>query len=425
MLEASDGVGGRLRTDLVQGFRLDRGFAVLFEAYPEARAQLDLQALDLRPFEPGADVYLGGGRMVTLADPLRAPAVIWRALRSGIWRPGDLPALLRWRRRARPRLEATEHEMTADRRLRDLGLSEPLRERFLRPLFAGEFFDHDLRLSSLLLDQAFLMMARGATSLPSEGMGAIAEQLAGRIPGGVRLGARVQRVFDGGVELAGGEPIAARDVVVATEPPEAARLTGADLPREPRSTTALWFASGRAPAGSRIVLDGTGEGPVTTVAAISEVAPSYAGGASRLRDLRRPPRGDHPRAPSESRVRSYADRFRRSGRRRLAPAAPRSHPLGAARSAARNAGAAARSKVGAGRPRRRGRRGERVDRRRAASRPPGGRGDPGLALPQCVREHAPLDLGVPGRIGAIWILPRLPRMRSVLRPGSVRAEPRQ
>jgi phytoene dehydrogenase-like protein len=276
VLEASDGVGGRLRTDLVEGYRLDRGFAVLFEAYPEARGQLDLQALDLRPFEPGADVYLGGGRMVTLSDPLRAPRSLLGSLRSGLWRPSDLAALVRWRGRAAVRLEATEPEMTADRRLRELGLSEPLRERFFRPLFAGEFFDHELRLSSLLLDQAFLMMARGATSVPAEGMGAIAEQLAGRIPGGVRLGARVQRVFDGGVELAGGEPIEAREVVVATEPPEAARLTGADLPREPRSTTALWFAVERAPADRRIVLDGTGAGPVTTLAALSVVAPSYA-----------------------------------------------------------------------------------------------------------------------------------------------------
>jgi phytoene dehydrogenase-like protein len=276
VLEASDGVGGRLRTDSVEGYRLDRGFAVLFEAYPEARAQLDLQALDLRPFEPGADVYLGGGRMATLSDPLRAPRSLLGSLRSGLWRPSDLPALVRWRARAAMRLEATEPEMTADRRLRELGLSEPLRERFLRPLFAGEFFDHELRLSSLLLDQSFLMMARGATSVPAEGMGAIAEQLAGRIPGGVRLGARVQRVFEGGVELAGGEPIEAREVVVATEPPEAARLTGAELPREPRSTTALWFAVEPAPAGRRIVLDGTGAGPVTSLAALSVVAPSYA-----------------------------------------------------------------------------------------------------------------------------------------------------
>lgn len=276
VLEASDGVGGRLRTDLVEGYRLDRGFAVLFEAYPEARAQLDLPALDLRPFEPGADVYVGDGRMVALSDPLRAPRSIVRSLRSGLWRPSDLPALLRWRSRVRPRLEATEPEMTADRRLRELGLSAPLRERFLRPLFAGEFFDRELGISSLLLDQAFLMMARGATSVPAEGMGAIAEQLAGRVPGGVRLEARVQRVFDGGVELAGGEPIAAREVIVATEPVEAARLTGAELPREPRSTTALWFAVERAPAGRRLVLDGTGEGPVNSAAVLSAVAPSYA-----------------------------------------------------------------------------------------------------------------------------------------------------
>jgi hypothetical protein len=86
----------------------------------------------------------------------------------------------------------------------------------------------------------------------------------------------VQRVFEGGVELAGGEPIDAREVIVATEPPEAARLTGAAMPRTPRSTTALWFAVERAPADRRIVLDGTGQGPVTTVAAVSAVAPSYA-----------------------------------------------------------------------------------------------------------------------------------------------------
>ena len=88
VLEASDGVGGRLRTDIVDGYRLDRGFAVLFEAYPEARAQLDLQALDLRPFAPGADVYLGGGRMATLSDPLRAPRSIFDSRPLGTLAPG-------------------------------------------------------------------------------------------------------------------------------------------------------------------------------------------------------------------------------------------------------------------------------------------------------------------------------------------------
>jgi phytoene dehydrogenase-like protein len=276
VLEASDGVGGRLRTDLVDGYRLDRGFAVLFEAYPEARAQLDLLGLDLQRFEPGADVYLGDGRIVTLADPRRAPARLVATLRSSLWRPSDLRALVRWRSEARVRLDATAPEMTADRRLRQLEISAQLRERLLRPLFAGIFLDRELGLSSLLLDQAFAMMARGATSVPAEGMGAIAAQLAATVRDGVQLGTSVRRVVEGGVELAGGDLVEAREVIVATEPREAARLTGATLPTEARSSTALWFAAGQAPAGARIVLDGTGQGPVTTVAVLSAVAPSYA-----------------------------------------------------------------------------------------------------------------------------------------------------
>jgi phytoene dehydrogenase-like protein len=276
VLEASDGVGGRLRTDVVDGYRLDRGFAVLFEAYPEAQAQLDLAALDLQRFEPGADVYLGAGRFATVSDPRREPARILATLRSGLWRPGDLPALLRWRASARHRLEATAAETTGDQRLHDLRLSTPLRERFLRPLLTGIFLDRELGLSSLLVDQAFAMMAHGATSVPDAGMGAIADQLAARVPGGVRLGARVQQVIDNGVELANGERIDAREVVVATAPLEGARLSGATLPSQPRSSTALWFAMEQAPAGRRIVLDGSGEGPVTTVAVMSGVAAGYA-----------------------------------------------------------------------------------------------------------------------------------------------------
>ncbi|HEY1479748.1 MAG TPA: FAD-dependent oxidoreductase, partial [Gaiellales bacterium] len=150
------------------------------------------------------------------------------------------------------------------------------------PLLTGIFLDRDLALSSLLVDQAFAMMARGSTSVPDAGMGAIAGQLADRIPGGVRLGARVRRVVDEGVELESGERIEGREVIVATEPLEGARLSGAELPREPRASSALWFAMEHAVAGTRIVLDGTGEGPVTTFAMMSAVAPGYAPAGGHL-----------------------------------------------------------------------------------------------------------------------------------------------
>ncbi|MGA1525128.1 MAG: FAD-dependent oxidoreductase, partial [Planctomycetota bacterium] len=72
VLDAADAVGGRVRTDVVEGFRLDRGFQVLQTAYPEARRALDYGALELRPFEPGALVRVAG-RFVRVVDPWRRP----------------------------------------------------------------------------------------------------------------------------------------------------------------------------------------------------------------------------------------------------------------------------------------------------------------------------------------------------------------
>lgn len=276
VLEASDGVGGRVRTDELEGHRLDRGFQVLFERYPELEGAVDLAALDLRRFEPGADVA-GLGALRTLADPRRAPGRLAASLRSGLVGVRDVPALLRWRASARWVVESTVAETTGEARLRSLGLSERLRERVIRPLFAGVFLDRGLGVSSLLLDQAFAMMAAGATSVPNRGMGAIAAQLAAGLPeGSLRLRTRVAGVAPGGVELEDGRRISAGAVVVATEPPEAARLSGARLPSDPRSGTCLWFSAAVAPAGRRIVLDGPGTGPLSTLAVLSAVAPGYA-----------------------------------------------------------------------------------------------------------------------------------------------------
>ena len=101
VLEASDGVGGRVRTDVVEGFRLDRGFQVLLTAYPEARRVLDYAALDLRPFLAGALVRRSCP-LPRLADPWRGPSALWRSLTAGVGSLAD--RLARWRgfRAARP-----------------------------------------------------------------------------------------------------------------------------------------------------------------------------------------------------------------------------------------------------------------------------------------------------------------------------------
>lgn len=280
VLEASDGVGGRVRTDTVAGFRLDRGFQVLLTAYPETRRVLDYAALDLRPFLPGA-LIRREGCFHELSDPWRRPSRLVSTLLSDV---GTLPDRLRMARyRARVRAGALSAlferpETTALERLRGEGFSEPMIDAFFRPFFGGVLLDRGLSASSRMLDFVFRMMAEGEVVLPAEGMGAIPRQLARRLPEGtVRLGARVASLTSREVRLESGETIPARAVVVATEGPEASRLTGQLSAPASRSVTALYFAADRAPITEpTLILDGDGRGPVNNLCFPAQVAPSYA-----------------------------------------------------------------------------------------------------------------------------------------------------
>ena len=286
LLEASDGVGGRVRTDVVEGFQLDRGFQVLLTAYPETRRVLDYAALDLRPFLPGALVRRGG-RFHELSDPWRRPSRVIGTLFSDIGSFGDRLRMARYRARVRAgslRELLDRPETTALERLRGEGFSEPMIDAFFRPFFGGVLLDRGLSASSRMLDFVFRMMAEGDVALPAAGMGAIPEQMARRLPEGtVRLGTRVASVTPREVRLESGESIAAPAVVVATEGPEAARLTGRLTAPASRSVTALYFAAPHAPIQEPIlILDGDGNGPVNNLCFPSQASPSYAPGEAAL-----------------------------------------------------------------------------------------------------------------------------------------------
>eukprot|EP00951_Prasinocladus_malaysianus_P008777 scaffold63851_cov37-Prasinocladus_malaysianus.AAC.1 len=70
LIEAAEEVGGRVRTDEVDGFKLDHGFQIFLTSYPEARSVLDYDKLDLKPFYAGALVHWNGG-FHRVADPVR------------------------------------------------------------------------------------------------------------------------------------------------------------------------------------------------------------------------------------------------------------------------------------------------------------------------------------------------------------------
>lgn len=303
VLEGSDGVGGRVRTDVVDGFRLDRGFQVFLEAYPEARRRLDYDRLGLQRFIPGARVWLGD-ELHPLADPLRRLTALAGTLISPVGSVAD--KLRAWKLRRRALAPDSLPELfsrpagTAYDELRALGFSRPMVDAFFRPFLGGILLDRSLSFDGRLVDFVLRMMASGDVSVPAEGMGAIPAQLAEtlerRSPGAVRLDARVERIEPGGVVVAGGEKVEAERIVVATDPPTAERLLAGAVSGEeraedavwggapdPRGGTCLWYASDRLPfPGPWLLLDGLGEGPVNSVVVMSQVAPSYAPAGSHL-----------------------------------------------------------------------------------------------------------------------------------------------
>lgn len=278
--EASDGVGGRARTDAEGDFRLDRGFQVLLTAYPEARRALDYEALGLGEFEPGAMVRMNGG-FEPFADPLRRPRTAPAVLRSPV---GSLADKLRlgWMRedlvRSRPSRILKRPDRTAREALERRGFSQSVIERFFRPFFGGVLIDPDLETSSRLMEVFFRCFASGSAALPSGGMGAMATQLAQRLePGTVRLGQRVAQVRSDGLMLEGGDWSEASAVVVATEEREACRLLGTEPPRGGRTTTCVYFDAPEQDLNGRLlVLAPPGEGPVNELAIPSSVADGYA-----------------------------------------------------------------------------------------------------------------------------------------------------
>jgi phytoene dehydrogenase-like protein len=282
VLEASDGVGGRMRTDLVEGFRLDRGFQVFLTASPEAKRQLDYAALDLAAFEPGALVYRGG-KLHRLMDPWRRPRNAVATAFAPIGTVMDKLRITQLRSAARSEtVEGLFHapERSSETTLRDgFGFSEGMVEGFLRPFFAGLFLERELATSDRMLHFVFRMFSDGAAALPAAGIEAIPRQLAAALPPpAIRLDTRVVEAGPQHVTVESGERIEAQSVVLAVDGETAAGLSGGEV-RPPRwnGTACLYFDAPGPPIGEPIVvLNGEpGEGPVNEVAIPSNAQQSY------------------------------------------------------------------------------------------------------------------------------------------------------
>ncbi len=190
VLEASEAVGGRVRTDVVNGFKLDRGFQVFLTSYPEAKMVLNYEALKLKPYLKGARIRKDG-TFHTVLDPLSHPL---RALSSAATPIGEISDKLHvpffvnnvkkenW----------TEHfesnnpfmDQSTLLHLQQLGFSDTMIADFFKPFFSGVFLEDALETPAQQFRFLFDMFAKGEATLPAEGMQAIPTQMMSTLPEG-------------------------------------------------------------------------------------------------------------------------------------------------------------------------------------------------------------------------------------------------
>jgi len=291
VLEAAEQVGGRVATDTVDGFRIDRGFQVYNDAYPEGPRQLDLPALRLGRFDAGA-VIAEGGRLRRVADPWRQPLAAMGAVLAGTigiadglrtaWLRHEAIAALR-SGRLDPDAPVTGPERTTAEELAARGFSAAFIRRFFVPFFGGVFLERSLETAVPVFLFDFAMFSLGRACLPAGGMAAIPAQLAAGLPAGsVRTATRVRAVASGSVELADGSRFSAGDVVVATDRAMAATLLppehrGAWAGRGDKSTRLVAFAAEGSPlARPTLLVSADDRGPIDNLTVPSDVAAGYA-----------------------------------------------------------------------------------------------------------------------------------------------------
>lgn len=287
LLEASDRVGGRVATDLVEGYSVDRGFQVHLPAYPEAGEWIDPQTLRLCHLPRQAMVF-NGRRLVHVGHPLEVPLGPLRAALGGIAGPGAVAFMLRRVVRALSGPTPTEPCLRGESALRLLQREAAGRrfiDGFIRPFFGGVFLDRTLGMDAGLLEFLLAMFARGGAAIPQGGMGELPRALAKPLPAAsIRLRSPVQameRTQHAWTLRTPAGPVQASAVILAVDAC-AARAFLPELP-EPAWCSTVQMAFGvpeaalppslRTPV---LHLDGEGTGPVNHLVNLSAAMPGNA-----------------------------------------------------------------------------------------------------------------------------------------------------
>ena len=282
IFEASDGVGGRVRSDVIDGFILDRGFQLYNPSYPEGKRLLNYDALDLKPFIPGVAIR-DNKRLRIVVDPFRAKGFRLNLLKDIPGNPLSYLGLFRYFLSYLVTSDAqiaTTKDISASDSLIKSGVRGNLLEKLLRPFLKGVFLESDLKTSRKFLDVVLKTFLRGTPSVPAQGMQVISDQLASKLPvEKISLNTKIIKI-EGNKLQTENEEIIAKKIVVATDPTTA--ISWLNLEEKIMHTVTTWYFK----ADQRVAelvkgkpilfVDASNNGPLTNAVVLTNAASSYA-----------------------------------------------------------------------------------------------------------------------------------------------------
>jgi protoporphyrinogen oxidase len=241
VIEASDRVGGRVKTDIIDGFHLDHGFQVLLEAYPQAKKYLNYKALELQKLIPGAVIYKNAETSL-IGDPLRDFSLFVPTLASNVGSVKDKLAIFKLNLALKNKsLEAIfdSEQLSTLQYLKAKGFSDRIIQNFFKPFFTGIFLENELRTSSAMFEFTYKMFGEGLAVIPKHGIQAIPNQLKSQLTKTVfRFNTKVKTVDEVRIVLEDGSVITSDIIVIATD---ASKILGIEKPIAWKACDTLYF----------------------------------------------------------------------------------------------------------------------------------------------------------------------------------------
>jgi protoporphyrinogen oxidase len=221
IIDANDRVGGRVKTDIVKGFQLDRGFQVLLSSYSAAKKYLDYKSLDLQTLKAGSCVFVGG-KQCFFGDPLRDLSLFIPTLLSPLGTLGDKLKIAKLNFHLQKKTIDKifeDREITTKEYLTAKGFSKKIIKNFFIPFFSGIFLESELYTSSRMFEFVFKMFGKGLALLPKGGIEEISKQLKNKLKKTkILFNTLVSNVKNKEITLSDGKKIKTDFTIIATEP---------------------------------------------------------------------------------------------------------------------------------------------------------------------------------------------------------------